>query len=622
MTIKMKMLLAFCLTFGLLNAQPAERWQQKVAYTMDIDFDVKSHQFSGTQRIVYYNNSPDELSRVFYHLYFNAFQPGSMMEVRTRELPDGDNRIKGKITQMKPNEIGYLRVSSLKMDGKACDFQEVGTVLEVTLPKAIAPGDKATLDMEFTGQVPIQTRRSGRDNAEGIAYSMSQWYPKLCEYDYQGWHANPYVGREFHGVWGDFDVTLRIDSRYMVGATGYLQNAEKMGYGYSKGDAFAPTPASGKTVWRFVAPNVHDFVWAADPDYTHTKLQAQDGPMMHFFFQKNDKTEEVWAKLPGIMDKAFTFINEKYGKYPYDVYSFIQAGDGGMEYPMATLITGERPLNSLVGVSVHELMHSWYQMILGTNESLYAWMDEGFTSYASDEVMNYLAKEGLLPGRKYTENPHASSYIGFANFTKSGLEEPLSTHADHFTTNAAYGVGSYVKGAIFLHQLEYIVGEEAFDRGMLRYFDTWKYKHPNPNDFIRVMEKESGLELDWYREYMVNSTKTVDYAIKNVKKGKSNKESIVTLERKGEMPMPMDVVVTLGNGEIVHCHIPLRIMRGEKQEKPAKGQYVVLPDWPWTHPTYELAVPAKIKKISRVEIDPSGRLMDVDRDNNAYEVKN
>ncbi len=616
---KMTLLIAVFLLVGFLQAQP-DRWMQKVEYKMDVDFDVKTHRYDGKQTIVYYNNSPDALKRIFYHLYFNAFQPGSMMNTRTAQLPDGDSRIKGKIDKMKDTEIGYQKIKSLTMDGAACKYEVVGTILEVELPKAIEPGSKVTLEMEFEAQVPLQTRRSGRDNAEGISYSMSQWYPKLCEYDYQGWHANPYVAREFHGVWGDFDVTLKIDKRYVVGATGYLQNPNKIGYGYEGDGMSVAGPSADKTTWHFKAPNVHDFVWAADPDYTHTKYQAKEGPMMHFFYQKNDATEEVWARLPAIMDEAFTFINKTYGKYPYDVYSFIQGGDGGMEYPMATLITGERSLNSLVGVSVHELMHSWFQMILGTNESLYAWMDEGFTSYASDEVMNHLAGKGLLPGRDMTVNPHAGSYQGFANFIKSGLEEPLSTHADHFNSNAGYGVGSYVKGAIFLHQLEYVIGEEAFDQGMLNYFNTWKFKHPNPNDFIRVMEKTADMELDWYKEYFVYTTKSTDYAIKSLKKGAKGKESVLKLERVGKMPMPLDIVVTMANGEKKYYNVPLRIMRGEKMEKDPNGNpYTHVEDWPWTHPDYEVTLPLKFKKIAFVEIDPSGRMLDVNKDNNSLD---
>ena len=183
----------------------------------------------------------------------------------------------------------------------------------------------------------------------------------------------------------------------------------------------------------------------ADPDYTHTSLERKDGMVMNFYYQENEKTRENWEMLPEIMDEAFEYINKHFGQYPYEQYSFVQGGDGGMEYPMATFITGERSLGSLVGVSVHELMHSWYQMILGTNESLHSWMDEGFTSYASSRVMNHLKEKGLIPG-KVMANPFMGTYMGFANFQKSGFEEPLSTHSDHFERNQAYGVAAYTKG--------------------------------------------------------------------------------------------------------------------------------------------------------------------------------
>ena len=162
---------------------------------MDIDFDVSNHQFTGTQKLNYYNNSPDTLGEVFYHLYFNAFQPNSMMDVRSRTILDPDPRVADRISKLSEEEIGYQRVIKLRMDGKPVDYEVVGTILEVDLPEPILPGSKVVFDMAFEAQVPLQIRRSGRDNKEGIDYSMTQWYPKMCEYDYQGWHANPYVGR-------------------------------------------------------------------------------------------------------------------------------------------------------------------------------------------------------------------------------------------------------------------------------------------------------------------------------------------------------------------------------------------------------------------------------------------
>jgi Peptidase family M1 domain len=616
MFLKTKIIVGLLSLAICLNAQP-DRWQQSVEYKMNIDFDAKSHQFSGTQNLVYYNNSPDGLNKVFYHLYFNAFQPGSMMDVRSSSLSDGDPRIASKIPNLKENEIGFQKIKSLKQDGKDVQFEVVGTILEVTLNQPIPPNSKTTFDMEFESQVPIQIRRSGRDNAEGVDYSMSQWYPKLCEYDYQGWHANPYIGREFYGVWGDFDVTINIDKDFTVAASGYLQNPDEIGHGYESNGVKVKTGNDKKLSWRFVAPNVHDFVWAADTEYTHIKKKAADGVVMHFFYIKTRDNQDEWEKLPDVMDRVFSYTNKKFGKYPYEKYSFIQGGDGGMEYPMATLITGNRNFGSLVGVSVHELLHSWYQMVLGTNESLYAWMDEGFTSYASADIMNYLKKEGLLGKMKPIDNPHESTIGGYVGFSKSGLEEPLSTHADHFISNSAYGVGSYVKGSVFLNQLSYIIGNEAFEKGILKYFNTWKFKHPNPNDFIRIMEKESGLELDWYKEYWINTTNTIDYAVKSVTK-ENKKTTIIELEKIGVMPMPLDVVVTYKKGEQEVFNIPLRIMRGEKKQEFENMKYTVAEDWPWTNPTYILEIPSKLKNVEKVEIDPSIRMADVERENNSW----
>ncbi len=616
-----KFSLFFFLTIVSINlSAQADRWQQRAEYKMEIDVDVSTNQFTGKQTITYYNNSPDALDRVFYHLYFNAFQPGSMMDERSRTLPDSDPRVGSRISKLKANEEGWHKVISLKQDGKETKFQIEGTILEVDLASPILAGKSTVLEMEFQSQIPVQIRRTGRDNKEGIRYSMSQWYPKLCEYDYQGWHANPYVGREFHGIWGNFDVKITIDNQYILGGSGYIQNPNDVGYGYQDKGVAVKHEKGKKLTWHFNAPNVHDFFWAADPDYKHTKMLTSQGVMMHFLYQENEKTRDNWAKLPEIMAKAQGFMDKHYGKYPYKQYSFIQGGDGGMEYPMGTLITGERSLPSLVGVSVHEWFHSWYQMVLGFNEALYAWMDEGFTTFGSGETMKYLRSEGLLPAKEEAIHPHMGSYRGYFNVSSAGYEEALTTHADHFTTNTAYGVGSYSKGCVFLNQLQYIVGKEAFAKGMLDFYNTWKFKHPNANDFIRIMEKTSGLELDWYREYWVQTTHTIDYAVKGVEKGEKSKMTNIQLEKIGVMPMPIDVVVTLDKGEKLYYTIPLRIMRGEKLQDGDQAYEKAAADWPWTHSNYTLSIPVKSKKVVSVEIDPTKRMADTDESNNVFKI--
>ncbi|NND77596.1 MAG: M1 family metallopeptidase [Flavobacteriales bacterium] len=602
----MRILSTFFALFFVSNvfAQGQDYWQQKVEYQMEIDVNVKDHSYLGSMYLNYHNNSPDTLDKVFFHLYFNAFQPGSMMDVRSRTIEDPDRRVGDRISQLSESEQGYINVKDLRQDGKPLYFQTVGTILEVQLLEKILPGGSTQFMMGWQAQVPVQIRRSGRDNAENVAYSMAQWYPKLCEYDKQGWHANPYIGREFHGVWGDFDVKINIDKEYTVAATGILQNKDEIGHGYSDAEGKVK---KGKLNWHFKADNVHDFVWAADDEYIHDILV--DGDLeLHFFYKDDESIKKNWKDLQPKTRDLFRIVGDKFGEYPHKKYSVIQAGDGGMEYPMATLITGKRKFRSLVGVTVHEVMHSWYQMTLGTNEALYPWMDEGFTSYTSTIIM-----DELFPPDKEPLNSHFRSYQSYINLVKAGLEEPLSTHADHYNTNRAYGVASYSKGEVFLKQLEYVIGRDALRKTLIRYYNDWKFKHPTDKDFIRVAEKVSGLELDWYLEHFVNSTRTIDYGISKMEA--IDRTTEIYIHKIGDMIMPLDVEVTLKDGTKELYHIPLRIMRGEKKEK-YKGKRIVAEDWPWTHPGYILSVNYPIDEIDTVEIDPSMRLADIDRDNN------
>lgn len=598
----------FCLTVvsqGIF-AQSAT-WQQHVDYIMDIDMEANAHQYKGNQKLTYTNNSPDTLHRVFYHLYFNAFQPGSMMDVRNKTIKDPDPRIKDRISNLQPNEIGYMRPTSLTQDGAKLDYEVVGTVLEVELAKAILPGAKTLFEMKWDAQVPVQVRRSGRDNAEGVEFSMSQWYPKLAEYDARGWHADPYVGREFYGVWGDFDITIHMDKDYVIGGTGYLQNPEEIGHGYAEVKDKKKFRKTKKLAWHFKAPNVHDFVWAADPDYVHDMHECASGLTLHFFYQDDEEIKENWKKFQPDVERLFDIASERYGKYAYDQYSVIQGGDGGMEYPMATLITGKRKYGSLLGVTVHEAMHSWYQMMLATNETLYPWMDEGFTSYASSEIMH------VFYPKEDTRLIHNGAFRGYEYIVKLGEEELLCTHADHYTQNKAYGIASYNKGEVFLDQLSYIIGKEALDRTLLRYFDEWKFKHPDVYDFIHVAEKVSGLELDWYIQYYVNSTKYVDLSLLEVKA--EGDKTRITLERKGEMIIPADVYVSKDVNEVTVHTIPLGIMRGAKQQE-FQGGFIVEEDWYWTDSTYSFVVDRPLTEIGVVEIDATLRLADMDRTNN------
>lgn len=581
-------------------------WQQRVEYTMDVRLDVSSHRLTGKQKLTYHNNSPDTLRKVYYHLYFNAFQPGSMMDVRSRNLPDPDPRVEDRISKLKEDEIGYQHIQSLRQDGKQVAYTTIGTILEVTLKKPILPSSVAVFDMEFEAQVPVQIRRSGRDNREGIAYSMTQWYPKMAEYDDMGWHPDPYVAREFYGVWGDFDVNITLDHTFTVAGTGILQNADKIGHGYARKE---PKETTGELTWHFIAKNVHDFAWAADPDYQHEIAEVPGGPVLHFFFQPGEKTTANWMRLKDFTVRHFQYMNEHFGRYPYDSYSVIQGGDGGMEYPMCTLITGERSVGSLMGVTAHEAAHSWFQGVLATNESLYPWMDEGFTDFAANESMAAILNE---------KDPHGPSYDAYFALVKSGMQEPASEHSDHYSTNRAYSIAAYGIGAIFLNQLRYVIGESNFDRGMLRYFGTWKFRHPEPRDFIHIMEQVSGMQLKWYLNYFISTTKTIDYGIRTI--AEEDGSTFVTLLRVGEFPMPVDLLITYRDGSQEMLYIPTSETLGNK---PVENQNILRTDlvaWPWVNPTYTARVNRKLGDIKSIEIDPSRRMADVNRKNNRIDL--
>ena len=209
------------------------RWQQEVDYTMVIDVDVENHTYKGTQNLVFTNNSPDDLDRIFYHLYFNAFKPGTDLEQNSRYSSDDSRSMSKKLLSMPKEDWGDVQINWLLQDGKPVSFKIEETILEVSLDKPIRSGESSVLEMEFFIQTPAMVRRSGKNSEDNVAFSMSQWYPKLCQYDDEGWHANPYIGREFYGIWGDFDVTINIDKDYTVAGSGYLQDPELVGHGYA-----------------------------------------------------------------------------------------------------------------------------------------------------------------------------------------------------------------------------------------------------------------------------------------------------------------------------------------------------------------------------------------------------
>lgn len=278
-----------------------------------------------------------------------------------------------------------------------------------------------------------------------------------------------------------------------------------------------------------------------------------------------------------------------------------------MEYPMITLITGERRIGSLVGVSVHECVHSWYQGALASDETQYAWLDEGFTEYASEKVMRE-----LFPGQQ-KGRPHEDALRAYLSMAAGKDHEPMSLHADHFRTNRGHSITAYSKGEFFLDQLGTVVGDDVLMRGLRFYFDRCAFKHPEPVDVRRSMEKVSGLQLEWYFEQWINTTRKLDQAVKGI--AQRGDSLLITVERKGDMLMPVDLVIMQKDGKHRFHHIPLSLSLGARMDHPEGLPFQVEAPWNWAAPTYTFVVPGRMADVHAIIIDPFGRQGDEDRAN-------
>ncbi|TDQ75918.1 M1 family metallopeptidase [Sphingobacterium yanglingense] len=598
-------------------AQRKGYWQQKVDYKINVDVDEKNYRYDGTMSLKYTNNSGHSLSKVYFHLYFNAFQPGSMMDYRLSNIADPDSRMatnlgtkenpkwESRIAKLTPDQIGYQKIKTLLIDGVETVFKTDGTLLEVSLPHAIEDGATATFDLTWTAQVPEQIRRTGRNSKEDVALSMAQWYPKMAHFDEFGWHLDEYVAREFVAPFGNFDVSIHINKNYIVGASGVLQNANEV-KGYQR-KAKVKTQGN-KATWHYKAENIHDFVWAADPKFVVDSTVNKNGVTLYtVYIPVDDATIKNWKQALGLAADFFDLCNQKFGAYPWSTYTIIQGGDGGMEYGTATLVTGGRNIKSLVGVIFHEAAHSWYQHLFGINETVDEWFDEGFTSYVEELGMQQLFyKKGALE-----TNPMIDAYRAYYKLALSGKEEPMSLLADYYNTNYGYSNQAYNKGAVLAEQLGYIIGKSNLEKTFLKFYDIWKFKHPTPNDFKRVAEDVSGINLKWYFNLFVNTTRHIDYAIQEVT------DNSVTLRNKSNLAMPIDVLVEYTDGSKELFYIPLREMRGEKPAEDfaiyENTKRTILEDWNWTVPTYSFPVD---KVPSKIWIDPTQRLADIEASDN------
>lgn len=591
------------LTVSVLAQVPAGYWQQRVEYQIDVRLDDQTHAVQGRLKLKYHNQSPDTLRKLYFHLYWNAFQPNSAYSQWIQHTKDPYTN--SKITVLSPADQGRMEIFTVQQNGAAVDFKVRETILEVTLSRPLMPGDADVLDVAWQGQVPITIKRGGRDNAAGVAYTFTQWYPKMCAYDRQGWHADPYIGREFYGEFGSFKVDITLPKKYLVAATGMLQNADKIGFGYEKEGVVIKPNYGLVNTWKFQADQVHDFAWAADPDYVHEKVQAREGLTLHFFYQPQEAVQRAFQHLKEQSTRMLPFMERSFGPYRYPQFSFVQGGEWAMEYPMMTLMESTQSSSILLETAAHEWMHNWYYGMLGNNENEEHWLDEGFASYGATRIMAH-----LFPDSARSLQRHALRQV--AQFGRD-FTETVQTPANLYASSGQYFYNAYTKPEAFLWILRYVVGEEAFDAALLRYMTEWHFKHPTGDDFLRTLERSSGLELDWLRHYWLNTNKSVDYAVGDLIPDGSS-ATFISLHRVGEVPLPVEVLVRYTDGQTEQHYIPLDYMLGVRKGLDAK--VLQHEAWSFASTDYRIRVQHPRTDIQAVVIDPDEQTADVNRGDN------
>lgn len=583
----MRILLAFIL-LNLKVVSQVNYWQQAVDYQINVDIDDVKDRLSGDEKLLYQNNSPDTLKEVYFHLYWNAFKKGSHSFEKQNAF------------ELTNSDFGEITVESIIINNETHFIDVFESIGQVKLNKPILPGSSCEIKIQFSSIIPSCINRAGKDNVAGTDYTFTQWYPKMCRYDKMGWHTDPYFGREFAGTFGKFKVSISCDSSYVVAGTGRLKNKKYSDKGWVSINA---AKRSEKENWEFYGENIHDFAFAMDKEWTH-KEQNIDGINFHFFY--NEKYADTWTKLQLDWSKAYKICKSEFGVYPYPQFSFIQAGEGYMEYPMCTMLESGR--SDFFNTACHEFMHNYFYGIFGTDENLFHWMDEGITCYAEERISNV---------NQVPNNPARGAISNYRWISSSYNEEPISTAANHFESDYPYYNAAYFKGQLFPELIRYMIGDSLMKVGFSKFYQTWKFKHPEPNDFVKVFEDVSSMELTWFQNYWLNTTKKIDFSIDSVEK---TKEGItITFGNKG-IPMPLEFEIKLKDGKSVYYYIPLDLTNNLKTNfnKPTQ----TLSKWSCASKKYTFVLKdIKLKDISKIELDPEGVLPDMNMSNNSYSIR-
>ena len=495
----------------------SQYWQQQVNYTIDVSLNDKVHTLDGFERIEYFNNSPDTLHFIWFHVWPNAYK-NDKTAFSDQALENGSTRFYFS----NKDDRGYINRLEFKVNNQTAaveDHDQHIDIIKVILPSPLPPGEKISITTPFHVKLPYNFSRGGHF---GESYQATQWYPKPAVYDKNGWHPMPYLDQgEFYSEFGNFDVTITLPKNYAVAATGDLQNEEekkwllarssfswhpqqekvKTKYGQTQTTTrlFPPSSAEVKSV-RFIQNNVHDFAWFADKRFIvkHDTCSLPSGKVIDAFIFYTTAESEAWKNSLQTIKDAVLTRSKWIGEYPYNVVSAVegpQGFGGGMEYPTITAISPDMESKLLDFTIAHEVGHNWFYGILGTNERQYPWMDEGMNTFYDNRYSSWkFGPEGELRVGSQSFSIRDAERFLFETKVNVKKDQPINTESDQFTL-MNYNLVAYYKTGAWLEMIEGKIGKELFDKAMQEYYRQWKFKHPYPEDFKRVFESVSGQDL-------------------------------------------------------------------------------------------------------------------------------
>jgi hypothetical protein len=490
-----KSILFLCLFLWsvFLHAQTNYR-QQEVNYNINVSLNDKDHTLSAFETIEYVNHSPDTLHFIWFHLWPNAY--------KNDKTAFSEQLLQERRTDFyfsTPAEKGYINQLDFRADGNnvsiIADNNNID-VIKLILPTPLPPGNKTIITTPFKVRLPHNFSRGGHI---GNDYQVTQWYPKPAVYDQKGWHPMPYLDQgEFYSEFGSFDIEITTPSAYVVAGTGVLQDAATLNELKTKGKH---TVDGTTKTWHYKQSNVHDFAWFASKDfivqYDTIKLPSTKVIDVFSFYKPASKD---WKQSVAYAKDGIRKYSSWIGDYPYETASIVQGNknitSGGMEYPTITLITTSEVGQQLDATIVHEVGHNWFYGALANNERKHPWMDEGMNTfyqkrYEKEKYRSLSYLKGIPFARKLPEDEEGLLLTTMVRIEK---DQPIETPSEDFTT-LNYALIPYYKASTWMKRLEVELGREEFDKCMQQYYDSWKFKHPYPEDFKATIEKASGKDL-------------------------------------------------------------------------------------------------------------------------------